>query len=65
MSGTKPVLPQLKTAWAWPDFTSKAEFLAAVAALEAGGVNEFAFYNWGHIRRANLAWIGEAMHQGG
>jgi hypothetical protein len=50
---------------AFPDFTSKAEFLAAVAALRAGGVGEFAFYNWGHIRKANLAWIGEAMTQGG
>ncbi|MGE0004221.1 MAG: hypothetical protein AB7S92_01410 [Parvibaculaceae bacterium] len=46
---------------AWPDFTGKADFLAAVAALKAGGVGEFAFYNWGHIRKANLGWIGEAM----
>ena len=47
---------------AFPDFTSKAEFLAAIAALKEGGVSEFAFYNWGHIRKANLAWIGEAMN---
>jgi hypothetical protein len=46
---------------AYPDFTSKLEFLAAVAALKEGGVGEFAFYNWGHIRKNNLAWIGEAM----
>lgn len=47
---------------AYPDFTSKGEFLAAVAALKEGGVSEFAFYNWGHIRKANLAWIGEALN---
>ncbi len=29
--------------------------------LEAGGVTDLAFYNWGHLRQANLAWIGEAM----
>jgi hypothetical protein len=46
---------------AYPDFTNKGEFLAAVSALKEGGVNEFAFYNWGHIRKANLAWIGEAL----
>jgi hypothetical protein len=46
---------------AYPDFTDKGEFLAAVSALKEGGVSEFAFYNWGHIRKSNLAWIGEAM----
>ncbi|WDR06829.1 hypothetical protein PSQ90_05105 [Devosia rhodophyticola] len=44
-----------------PDLASKAEFLDAVAALRAGGVDELAFYNWGHLRRRNLAWIGEAF----
>jgi len=24
-------------------------------------VDELAFYNWGHLRKANLAWIGDAM----
>lgn len=46
-----------------PDLGSKAEFLAAVAALRAGGVDELAFYNWGHLRRANLAWIGDALKE--
>lgn len=46
---------------AHPDFDEKSGFLAAVAALKEGGVEEFAFYNWGHIRRANLAWIRDAM----
>ena len=44
-----------------PDLSTKDEFLAAVAALREGGVDELAFYNWGHLRLVNLAWIGEAM----
>lgn len=44
-----------------PDLATKGEFLAAVAALREGGVDELAFYNWGHLRRANLAWIGDAL----
>lgn len=46
---------------AFPDFNSRPEFLAAVAALIAGGVTELAFYNWGHLRSANLQWIAEAL----
>lgn len=46
---------------AYPDLESKAEFLAAVAALKEGGVNELAFYNWGHVRAANLAWIADGL----
>jgi len=46
---------------AYPDFSSRGEFLAAVEALIAGGVRELAFYNWGHLRSANIAWIGDAM----
>ena len=46
---------------AWPDLQSKSEFLAAVEALVAGGLKGLAFYNWGHLRRANLAWIADAM----
>jgi hypothetical protein len=44
-----------------PDLASQGEFLAAVEALRAGGVDELAFYNWGHLRRANLSWIGDAL----
>jgi hypothetical protein len=44
-----------------PDLSTKTEFLAAVEALREGGVDELAFYNWGHLRRANLAWIGDAL----
>ena len=46
---------------AYPDLSSKSEFLAAVTALRAGGVTELAFYNWGHLRRANLGWIADAL----
>ena len=45
----------------YPDIASKDEFLEAVATLRAEGVEELAFYNWGHLRRANLAWIREAL----
>ena len=45
----------------FPDLASKNEFLAAVEALRAGGVEDLAFYNWGFLRRENLAWIGEAL----
>lgn len=46
---------------AHPDLASRGEFLAAVAALREGGVDDLAFYNWGHLRPANLAWIGDAL----
>ena len=44
-----------------PDIANKAEFVAAVAALRAGGVDGLAFYNWGHLRRASIGWIGDAL----
>ena len=44
-----------------PDISSSAEFSAAVKALRDGGVNELGFYNWGHLRRANLSWVGIAL----
>lgn len=46
---------------AWPDLSNKGDFLAAVNALHEGGVTGIAFYNWGHLRAANVAWIGDAM----
>ena len=45
----------------YPDLSTQAEFMAAIEALRDGGVDELAFYNWGHLRKANLAWIGDAM----
>lgn len=46
---------------AYPDLDSKGEFLAAIRALAAAGVSEVAFYNWGHVRDANLEWIAEGL----
>ena len=45
----------------FPDIDNKAEFLAAIDLLVWGGVTDLAFYNWGHLRRRNLEWIGEAL----
>ena len=45
----------------FPDLDTKSEFLAAIRALGEGGVSEVAFYNWGHIRDANLNWIAEGL----
>ena len=44
-----------------PDFANEGDFLAAVAALREGGVEELAFYNYGHLRRSSLGWIAAAM----
>ena len=44
-----------------PDPSTKSEFLAAVDALHEGGVDELAFYNWGHLCRFFLAWFGDAL----
>jgi hypothetical protein len=46
---------------AWPDLSTRAEFLSAIEALTQGGVDGLAFYNWGHLRQANVAWIADAM----
>lgn len=45
----------------YPDLATKGEFIAAVEALNAGHVTDLAFYNYGHLRRANLSWIGDAL----
>lgn len=46
---------------AYPDFSHRGEFFAAVEVLVNNGVDGIAFYNWGHLRSANVAWIGEAL----
>ena len=45
----------------FPDFETRDSFLSAVACLRDNGVEDLAFYNYGHLRRSNLAWIGEAL----
>ena len=46
---------------AYPDLTSKPEFLDAAEALIQAGVTDLAFYNWGHLRKTNVGWIADAM----
>ena len=46
---------------AFPDLETQGEFLAAMQALGAGGVSEVAFYNWGHLRSANIGWIADGL----
>jgi hypothetical protein len=46
---------------AFPDLESREEFLAAMRALGQGGVREVAFYNWGHLRDANIDWIADGL----
>ena len=43
-----------------PDFAEEAGFAAAIRGLYAAGLRDFAFYNYGHVRRSNLEWIGRA-----
>jgi len=45
----------------WPDLQSKAELVGAVTALCDAGIRDVAFYNYGHLRRANLSWIADAL----
>jgi hypothetical protein len=46
---------------AWPDLGNKSDLVAASEALGEGGVAGLAFYNWGHIRQANVGWIADAI----
>ena len=45
----------------FPDLASRDDVVAAADILRAGGVTEIAFYNYGHLREVNLAWIGDAL----
>jgi hypothetical protein len=45
----------------FPDLQSRDEFVAAARALRDAGVSGIAFYNYGHLRRSNLAWIADAV----
>jgi hypothetical protein len=44
-----------------PDFADEGSFAAAMRGLQEAGLSEFGFYNYGHVRRANLEWIGRAF----
>jgi hypothetical protein len=45
----------------FPDLESRSEVVAAARALREAGVSGIAFYNYGLLRRSNLAWIGDAL----
>jgi hypothetical protein len=45
----------------FPDLQSRAEVVSAAEALRDAGVSGIAFYNYGHLRRRNLAWIADAL----
>ena len=47
----------------FPDLQSAGEVAAAVA-LRAAGIEDIAFYNYGHLRQRSLGWIGAAMTGG-
>ena len=46
---------------AHPDLKSRGEVVAAVEALRDTGIVDVAFYNYGHLRRASLGWIADAL----
>jgi hypothetical protein len=46
---------------AFPDLADRGDLVAAVAALRAGGVEELAFYNYGHVRRGDLESMAAAL----
>ena len=45
----------------FPDLQCRDDVVAAAAALRQGGVSEIAFYNYGHLPKANLQWIADAV----
>ena len=45
----------------FPDLKSRSDLVAAATALRDAGIEEVAFYNYGHLRQANLAWIADAL----
>ena len=45
----------------FPDLETRNEVVAAAEALRDAGVSGIAFYNYGMLRRANLAWIADAL----
>jgi hypothetical protein len=46
---------------AYPDLADRGDLVAAVAARRVGGVEELAFYNYGHVRRSDLESMAAAL----
>jgi len=49
----------------YPDLRDRAAVMQAVAVLARGGVDDVAFYNYGHLRRGALDWIAAALAASG
>jgi hypothetical protein len=47
-----------------PDASDEAGFTRTLTSLASAGVDGFGFYNYGHVRAANLEWIGRALRSG-
>lgn len=45
----------------FPDLQTRSELVAAAEVLRDANISEVAFYNYGHLRRKNLAWIADAL----
>ena len=50
---------------AFPDLATRQDVIDGVAALVEAGINDIAFYNYGHLRQANLDWMGDALGAAG
>jgi len=46
---------------AYPDLNGRGAVIAAVESLKQAGIDDIAFYNYGHLRAASLEWIGAAL----
>jgi hypothetical protein len=45
----------------FPDLVSRSDVLETARALRDAGISEIAFYNYGHLRRSNINWVGDAL----
>jgi hypothetical protein len=45
----------------FPDLQSRSDVVDAARACRDAGLAGIAFYNYGHLRRSNLAWIADAV----
>lgn len=44
-----------------PDHPHESSFSSALRTLAEAGLRDFGFYNFGHMRKTNLGWIGRAL----
>ncbi len=48
---------------AFPDLSDRDSVVSAVGILHDAGVEDVAFYNYGHLRKSSLDWVAEALGQ--